>query len=433
MFIKMAKCNKIYFLLIIIVCWSGCFFYNKADFVPINDSQVVFWDRQTAESAEFIRRKADEFNRLYPGLPIKVERAGNYTEIFRKVSASIQAHKLPALAVSYESMTSEYIPTGAVVSIDEYLNDPEIGLTQDELQDFFPAVIEANRYPAFDNKLYSFPLAKSVLVLYYNIDVLREAGISSPPETWDNFYKDLQVVKTKLGKKGYAISIDCSTIDAMIYSFGGEIIKGKETLFDSPETIQVFSLLQQLIKEDLAYMITPGTFDDQVALAKGEIAYMIRSSSLRIGLELLEKENPFHWSIAPLPHAEHTIPVTVLFGPNITIFKTTTEQQRRAWSFVRFMTSRENTVHWAIETGYVPIRKSSAEDPTLQKYWQGKPFAKVPFECLKFAKPEPNPSGWQQIRDMVESAELEVLTLMDTPENVCRRLKKKADAVLNLP
>jgi multiple sugar transport system substrate-binding protein len=216
--------------------------------------------------------------------------------------------------------------------------------------------------------------------------VLREAGISSPPETWDNFYKDLQVVKTKLGKKGYAISIDCSTIDAMIYSFGGEIIKGKETLFDSPETIQVFSLLQQLIKEDLAYMITPGTFDDQVALAKGEIAYMIRSSSLRIGLELLEKENPFHWSIAPLPHAEHTIPVTVLFGPNITIFKTTTEQQRRAWSFVRFMTSRENTVHWAIETDMCLFRETPLRKPRpTKKYGRANLLPKVPlmFEVCK--------------------------------------------------
>jgi hypothetical protein len=34
-------------------------------------------------------------------------------------------------------MTSEYIPTGAVVPIDEYINDPEIGLSQEELQIFF--------------------------------------------------------------------------------------------------------------------------------------------------------------------------------------------------------------------------------------------------------------------------------------------------------
>jgi len=422
-----------YSLLWIFFSGNGCFFSSPKEFIPLNSSQVVFWDRQTAESAVFIKTKANEFNEQYPGLPIKVEKAGGYAEIFRKVSASIQARKLPALAVSYESMTSEYIPTGAVVPIDEYLYDPDIGLSKEELEDFFPAVISANRYSDFENRLYSFPLAKSVLVLYYNKDVLNKSEISHPPETWDEFYKHLQIIKKKTGKKGYAISIDCSTVIAMIYSFGGEIVKGRQTLFNLPETIRVFSFLQRLIKEDLAYVITPGTFDDQIAFARGEIAYMIRSSSLRIALELIEKERPFHWGIAPLPHATDFPPVTVLFGPNITIFKTTPEQQKRAWLFVRFMTSKENTVNWAIETGYVPIRKSSAEDPKLQKFWQEKPYTKVPFDCLKFARPEPNFSGWQQVRDMVESAELEVLTLMNTPEIVCHNLKKKADAVLNLP
>ncbi|MGC8737090.1 MAG: ABC transporter substrate-binding protein [Candidatus Hydrogenedens sp.] len=417
----------------ILISGNGCFSPSIAEFMPLNSSQIVFWDRQTAESAVFIKTKANEFNERYPGLPIKVEKAGGYAEIFRKVSASIQARKLPALAVSYESMTSEYIPTGAVVPIDEYLNDPEIGLSKDELEDFFPAVISANRYSDFDNKLYSFPLAKSVLVLYYNQNVLNESEIPHAPETWDEFYKHLQIIKNKTGKKGYAISVDCSTVSAMIYSFGGEIMNGHQTLFNSSETIRVFSFLQQLIKEDLAYVITPGTFDDQIAFARGEIAYMIRSSSLRIALELLEKEKAFHWGIAPLPHTTGLSPVTVLFGPNITIFKTTPEQQKRAWLFVRFMTSKENTVNWAIETGYVPIRYSSAENPTLQKFWQEKPYARVPFDCLKFARPEPNLSGWQQVRDMVESAELEVLTLMNTPEIVCHNLEKKANAILNLP
>ncbi len=422
-----------FFPLTILLWGTGCVFSTPSEFVPLNSTHVIFWDRQTAESAEFIKEKTHEFNQLYPGIPVKVEKAGGYAEIFRKVSASIQAHKLPALAVSYESMTSEYIPTGAVVPLDEYVNDPEIGLSKEELEDFFPAVIMANRYPDFDNKLYSFPLAKSVLVLYYNQDVLKRAEITEPPKTWDDFYNHLRMIKTKMNQKGYAISIDCSTVSAMIYSFGGKIVEGRQTLFSADETVHVFSFLQRLIQEDLAYVITPGTFDDQIAFAKGEIAYMIRSSSLRIALELLEKEKPFQWGIAPLPYRDGFRPVTVLFGPNITIFKTTPEQQKRAWKFIRFMTSKENTVNWAIETGYVPIRKSSAENIKLQQFWQEKPYAKVPFDCLPFAKPEPNLSGWQQIRDMVESAELEVLTLMDTPENVCKRLEKKANAVLNLP
>lgn len=411
---------------------NGCMFMSGETYLPLFNDRVVFWDRQTAESANFIRGKTQEFNELHPGIPIYVERAGGYTEIFRKVSASIQARKLPALSVSYESMTSEYIPTGAVVCLDDYVYHSELGLSREDLGDFFPAVLESNRYVDFGNKFYSFPLAKSVLVMYFNQDVLDTMGISSPARTWQEFLDHLRELKRKTGKKGYAISIDCSTVVAMIYSFGGELVHGRTTLFDTRESIEVFTFLQNLIRENLAYVITPGTFEDQVALAKGEIVYMIRSSSLRISLELLEKERKFRWGIAPLPHKEGSPPVTVLFGPNVTIFKVGEEQQKRAWLFVRFMTSRDVVVQWAIETGYIPIRKSSAEHPLLLQFWNVHPYARVPYDCLMFAKPEPNLSGWQQVRDLVESAELEVLTLMNTPENVCRKLKSQADSVLSL-
>jgi len=405
---------------------------ERGVFKPINDSNVVFWDRQTAESAFFIREKAEQFNRLFPGIPIKVERAGGYSEIFRKVSASIQAGYLPAMAVSYESMTSEYIPTGAVIPLDDYIFDSEIGLSEQDITDFFPSVLEANRYKDFGNKMYSFPLAKSVLVLYYNLDVLGEVGLSNPPETWEEFLDYLRLIKQKTGKYGYAISIDCSTVDAMIYSFGGEIVSGRKTLFNSEEAVAVFRFYRRLVEDGLAYLVPPGSFDDQIALAKGEVAFIIRSSSLRISLEQISKEKKFNWGIAKLPHLRDVSPVTVLFGPNITVFNTTEHHQKRAWEFIKFMTSYENVVQWAINTGYVPIRRSSANHPDMIKFWETNPMAKVPFECLEFARPEPNLSGWQQVRDLVESALLEVLTMMDTPENVCTSLKKKADAVLSL-
>lgn len=418
------------YVLIFCIPLVGC--NRETVFKPINEEEVVFWDRQTAESAFFIREKATQFNSLFPGLPIKVERAGGYAEIFRKVSASIQAGRLPAIAVSYESMTSEYIPTGAVIPLDDYIFDKELGLTKEDLDDFFPAVLEANRYSDFGNRMYSFPLAKSVLVLYYNLEVLDEAGILQPPETWEDFLDSLRLIRGKLGKFGYAISIDCSTVDAMIYSFGGEIVSGRETLFDSEQCKAVFRFYRKLIEENLAYVVPPGSFDDQVALAKGEVGFIIRSSSLRISLEHIAKEKPFRWGIAKLPHLKGIKPVTVLFGPNITIFKTTDIQQRRAWEFVKFMTSRENVVQWAINTGYVPIRRSSSIHPDMVEFWKNNPIARVPFECLEFARAEPNLSGWQQVRDLVESALFEVVTLMDTPENVCLRLKKRADTVLSL-
>jgi sn-glycerol 3-phosphate transport system substrate-binding protein len=152
-------------------------------FKPINTEAATFWDRQTTESAELLRRIASEFNGGRAGLPVKVEHIGGYSDIYRKVTASIQARTLPAMAVAYESMTAEYVRSGAVLALDDLMADPERGLSQTDLDDFFPAVIETNTFPELDGKMYSFPFCKSVLMMYFNKRVLAEAGIGRPPTT----------------------------------------------------------------------------------------------------------------------------------------------------------------------------------------------------------------------------------------------------------
>ena len=59
----------------------------------------------------------------------------------------------------------------------ETVRDPEIGLSHEDLNDFFPGMIETNVYPQLDGKMYSFPFTKSVLMMYFNKRVLRSAGI----------------------------------------------------------------------------------------------------------------------------------------------------------------------------------------------------------------------------------------------------------------
>ena len=137
-------------------------------FQPLNPDRAVFWDRQTTESAELLRSLVEEFNQGWKGMPVKVERAGSYADIFRKVTGGINAGVLPAMAVSYESMTCEYIPMGAVRNLDSLIADAKVGLSESVLNDFFPNVLETNRFPEHGNSFYSFPFAKSILMLYFN-------------------------------------------------------------------------------------------------------------------------------------------------------------------------------------------------------------------------------------------------------------------------
>ncbi len=408
-----------------LLCLAGCG-GSEGGFQPIDPSAAVFWDRQTTESAALLREMAGEFNEGYDGLPIKVERAGGYSEIFRKVTASIQARRLPALAVSYESMTTEYVPTGAVADLDPLVG----GLSPEDRADFFPVVLETNVFEEHGGKMYSFPLAKSVLMMYFNKLLLAEAGIDAPPRTWDEFLNQCRQIKEKTGNYAHAISVDCSTIDGMIYSMGGEVIRGRETLFNSPESIRVFELLETLVKEDLAYQVSPGSFDDQVALANGQVAFTLRTSSGRVPMAEMMVDRSGEWGMTRIPQADSGHPATVLFGPNITIFNTTGEQQRAAWAFVKHFTSKESSVRWALGTGYLPLRHSAADDPSMQAFWKEWKYNRAAFDCLPFARPEPNITGWQQVRDLVHHAETAVLSQTKTGREAALELKQRADAAL---
>lgn len=413
--------------LVVIVLTPGC--SKPEGYRPINPDSVLFWDRQVTESAHLLQLLADEFNKGRDGLPVKVEYSGGYSEIFRKVSTSIQAGTVPAMAVAYQSMTTAYIEAGAVLALDDYLRDPQIGLSENDVADFFPVVLDTNRYPDYGGKMYSFPFCKSVLMMYFNKRVLAEAGVSAPPKTWDEFLDACRQVKAKTGKSACAVSVDASTIDGMIFSLGADVLDGKTTLFDSPQSIRVFELFETLAREQLAYQIPPNSYDDRDAFARDEVAFVFRSSSHRAPIALLMKD-PAQWGMSMTPQGDPERPCTVLYGPNICIFSTTPEQQAVAWEFVKFFTSPDVSVRWALGTGYVPIRKSAAENATMQAFWAEWEYNRAAFDCLSFAKSEPMVVGWQEVRDLVEKAQTAVLTGVKTGKEAALELKREADAVL---
>lgn len=398
-------------------------------FEPVEADSAVFWDRQTSDAADVLAQIADEFNADHDGLPVDVLPSGNYGDIYRKVMASIRAGVMPAMAVGYENMTAEYMRLGAVAPLDEFIEDPETGLSPEELDDYFPAMLESNRFGQFDGQTLSFPYTKSVLVLYYNLRVMRKANLDTPPTTWDGFIEQCRAIKAATGSYAMALDVDCSTVSGIIFSMGGSILGEGETLYDQPASIKTFELYETLVKEELAYQIPPRTFNDETSFGNDEIAFILRTSAQRPYLDNLIQD-PTAWGIAPIPQADPANPATALYGGNITIFRTTPEHQRSSWAFIKHFTTQETTVRWALATGYLPVRKSAENHPDLQAFWDEWPSNRTAFDCLQFAKPEPNILAWQEIRSLVENAQTAVITQLKTGKQAAEDLKREADAVL---
>lgn len=416
----------------VLLCGCGCTPSGSRDgtFQPLNPEFAVFWDRQTTESAELLRDLVEAFNRDWKGMPVKVERSGSYTDIFRKVTAGINAGVLPAMAVSYESMTIEYIPLGAVRKLDDLITGPETGLSQEALDDFFPAVLEQNRFPEHGNSFYSFPFAKSILMMYFNKKVLAEAGIAEPPETWTEFIDQCRLVKRKTGKYAHAVHADCSTVNGMIYSMGGEVVQGRKTLYDSEEALSVFRIYETLAREELAYLIAPGTYEDNIALSKNDLAFVLRTSSALSDMMMLMEDDRDRWGLTRIPQTDPEHPATVLFGPNVCLFNTGEEQVKASWAFVKYFTNPEVSVRWALATGYLPVRKSAHEHPDMRAYWEQWRYNRAPYDCLSFARPEPNIAGWQQVRDIVARGVTEIMTGVRDADSAAREVQRSASEAL---
>lgn len=400
---------------------------KSADAAPLQ-----FWHTQTQENNTALEGIVKEFNESHPGLPVQATYIGNYPQLYEKIRASaaqVKNRVLPDLAVAYESMIADYMTADIVRPLDDLVADPTIGLNQESLDDFHPAYLETNRFQQFGGQLLSFPFTKSNLMLFYNATMLEQAGVGVPG-TWEEFEAACRAIRQKRGITPLASAIDPSTMDGMILSMGGTLVSpdGQDALFDSAESTAVFELLDRLYRDKLAYQVVEKG-DQNNDFANGKCAFFFRSSTARPFIADLAGDQ-FKWGLTGLPVKAGRQPVTVMFGANICVLKSSPERERRAWEFINFFTSTDITARWAMATGYLPVRKSAAETPAIAAFFAAAPQNRAAFDLLPVAVPEPNVAGWQAVRDCLETAETSVATQLKPPGQVVKDLNACADAAL---
>ena len=124
---------------------------------------------------------------------------GSYTELNQKLRAALQGGGLPAVAMANESDILQYMKADQIVPLDAYINDPTYGLTQAEIDDILPAVLDRQRIPAYEGKTMSWPHGNSSTGIYYNIDLLKQAGYDAPAKTWKEFEQQALDIYNKTG------------------------------------------------------------------------------------------------------------------------------------------------------------------------------------------------------------------------------------------
>lgn len=386
---------------------------NPVDKVTLGSEPITltFWHTQPAgPRQEKLQQIVNQFQAKYPTVKINLEFVDGYTNLYKKLLTGIAANSYPDIAVAYPSQIAEYQQAGVVVPFDDYITSEKYGLSKEELDDFIESYLaESRHYPEYGNKYLSFPFTKSLLVMYYNEDKLKEAG-QKVPTTWDEFRAVCRAV-TKGDTKCYSIEVSASTFNGMLYSRGSQIISDdlKTWQMNQPAGVESLQMLQEMVKEGTAYRAEK-QFADQVDFGQGRTVFTLGSTS---GIPFYDREvaGKFRWGIANIPHATTSPPATVLYGASISMFKSTPQKQLAAWEFIKYFSSPEVTADWAVASGYLPVRKSALQTKVVQEYIAKFPSYGVAVKDISpTAKPETSNRGTQEMRDFVEQAITAVLS-----------------------
>ena len=262
-----------------------------------------------------------------------------------------------------------------------------------DLSKMLPATITTGQYR---DRLYAVPSTSDAGMLYYREDLLKKAGISAPPKTYDEMWTDCEKVKKLPGAK----DIDCFftevnkteslTISAVeaIASAGGSIIgaDGKPSL-NTPQAKQGVEFLVNAKKEHMPKeAVTLDTEGGRRYFQSGKLVFQ-RQWPYQYALANSDDGSSKvagKFAVAPLPGP--TGPGAANLGGHNLGISAFAKNKATSLDFIRYLTGEQSQRANLLATSQAPTLAALYDDPEMVKKF---PYLPVLKEAITNAKPRP--------------------------------------------
>jgi multiple sugar transport system substrate-binding protein len=221
--------------------------------------------------------------------------------------------------------------------------------------------------------------ATSNPISYYNVDLLRKAGLD--PEKFPTSWDEVIAASRKIRALGDGVEGlffrwpgDDWMFSALLYGHGGRMLTEdeKDVAFNGPEGLAALKLLDRMVREG-GMPNYAGTADLQ-AFSAGKLGMMfrttaqVRSISNSVG-------NSFEMRTTLMPVIDPVKGRLPTGGAGGMITTRDPRRQEAAWKFLKFATSAEGTTLMVKNTGYVPTNQIAIDNPSyLAEFYRQNPL-----------------------------------------------------------
>ncbi|MBD8065243.1 sugar ABC transporter substrate-binding protein [Devosia sp. PTR5] len=278
----------------------------------------------------------------------------------------------------------------------------------------------------WDGKLYGVPKYTDTIGLFYNKDMLEEAGIAEPPQTWEEFEAAARkMAKPDQGIYGATLSARGNEEGTFQFLPVIQMSGGSYKDVNTEGAREWLSMVKGMIDDGVMSqdVLSLGQFDSTGTFNSGNAAMAISGPW---EIERMVKDADFDWGVTLLPtFKEGDERSSALGGFNLGIMSTT-KHPEEAFKVLEYFVSQDDRLF--PEFGYLPARG----DIELPETGVEKKDAalKVFQEQLKYAKPRGPSPVWQKVSKAIFDAEQAALTGQMTPDEALSQAQSTIDSVV---
>ena len=308
------------------------------------------------DGSNFVKK----FEEANPGIKLNLE-VVSWNDIYTVVSTRISNNNAPDI-LNIDTF-ADYANEGLLLPVSDYCPEELFG-------DFFPSFIEQS---VIDGVCWAVPDLASARALYYNADILEEAGVEVPT-TWAELEDVCQAIIDTFGGEVYPWGIDMTTDEGQAafayYAWGnngGFVDAEGNWAVNSDANVAAVEYAIGLYNKGYTNPnpATQTRYDLQDMFGAGKLAMVIAPNSLPT--YIADKGyTGVNYAVADIPHNEGAGSSSVGVMDRIMAFKDDSAPDQAARNeaigkFLSFFYDPENYVGWVSMEDFLPAVNSAVE------------------------------------------------------------------------
>jgi sn-glycerol 3-phosphate transport system substrate-binding protein len=405
--------------------------------------QLNFWESMPRANGQALQALTDKFNASQSKVHVNLVEQTTYQDTFNKVISGLSTGQLPDIAQLTDTDTQAAIDTKAFMPVQSCISAQGYSTS-----DFLPRALA---YWKIGGTQWAMPFGVSNPVLFYNKKAFAAAGIASPPATLSQLVGTSKALVAK-GQGGLGLVIDPWHFETWLATANSLYANNQNGRDGAATAVSFNDTVGQTVFTDLSELVGSGAattnsssgadrYNDLLGVGSGKFSMAIDTSAALGTVEQVLSTGQYpnvELGVAPFPVYSTSIKGGIQpAGNGLWISaKSSAAKRAAAWEYISFLDSSASMATWAVSTGYIPIRTTSASSAAVQALWAKDPSWKVAYNQLQGGVNDAATSGavigpFNDVHQAVTDAESSMFVNHVAPKTALATAASKADAAIS--